>query len=106
MKQLVSFHESEVMMNRFLYRMMYWLRMTHWDTGQTPPEVQEAFNQGNIPAGAALDLGCGTGTNVIFMAQRGGKPLVLTLSPRRSARRAKKPGKPASTGLPSFWSRM
>jgi len=58
-------------MNRFIYRMMYWLRMTHWDTGETPPEVKEAFQAGDIPPGAALDLGCGSGTNAIFMAKQG-----------------------------------
>ena len=58
-------------MNRFLYRMMYWLRMTHWDTGETPPEVKQAFQAGDIPPGAALDLGCGSGTNAIFMAKQG-----------------------------------
>ena len=102
MKQLVSFHESEVMMNRFLYRMMYWLRMTHWDTGQTPPEVQEAFNQGNIPAGAALDLGCGTGTNVIFMAQRGRQAIGLDFVPEAISKAREKARKAGLNGSAQF----
>ena len=69
-------------MNRFLYRLMYWLRMTHWDTDETPLKVREAFSEGNIPAGAALDLGCGTGTNVIFMAKQGRQAIGLDFVPQ------------------------
>ncbi len=68
-------------MNRFLYRLTYWLGMTHWDTGETPPEIQEAFQRGEIPPGAALDLGCGTGTNVIFMAKQGRQAIGLDFVP-------------------------
>ncbi|MCB0076827.1 MAG: class I SAM-dependent methyltransferase [Anaerolineales bacterium] len=42
---------------------------TPWDSGQTPPEVV-AWAEGQ-PAGKMLDLGCGTGTNVLFFATRG-----------------------------------
>ncbi|MBN2551020.1 MAG: class I SAM-dependent methyltransferase [Anaerolineales bacterium] len=40
-----------------------------WDTGITPPEVWEFIRQ--HPPGRALDLGCGTGTNAITLAQHG-----------------------------------
>jgi len=69
-------------MNRFLYRVMYWLGMSRWDTGVTPPEVQEAFRVGGIPPGAALDLGCGTGTNTIFMARQGRQAIGLDFVPQ------------------------
>lgn len=40
-----------------------------WDTNQSPPELLE-FIQSH-PAGSALDLGCGTGTNCLTLAQAG-----------------------------------
>jgi ubiquinone/menaquinone biosynthesis C-methylase UbiE len=40
-----------------------------WDTGISPPELFE-FIRSN-PAGRAIDLGCGTGTNVITLAKAG-----------------------------------
>jgi cyclopropane fatty-acyl-phospholipid synthase-like methyltransferase len=40
-----------------------------WDTGITPPEIYAIIGQ--LPPGTALDLGCGTGTNVITLAQNG-----------------------------------
>ncbi len=82
-------------MDRFIYRMTYWLGMSHWDTGETPPEVQEAFSDGNIPAGAALDLGCGTGTNVIFLAKQGQQAIGLDFVPEaisKARQKAQKAG--------------
>jgi SAM-dependent methyltransferase len=69
------------MMNQLIYRLTYWLRMANWDSDETPQEVQEAFRAGNIPPGAALDLGCGTGTNTIFMAKQGRRALGLDFVP-------------------------
>jgi SAM-dependent methyltransferase len=40
-----------------------------WDTGITPPELIEFID--SHPPGRALDLGCGTGTNVIYLARHG-----------------------------------
>ena len=40
-----------------------------WDSGITPPEVFEFIQ--THPAGRALDIGCGTGTNVITLAKAG-----------------------------------
>jgi SAM-dependent methyltransferase len=43
--------------------------ITPWDTNQTPPEVVD-FVSAAAP-GKALDLGCGTGTNVLYLAAHG-----------------------------------
>jgi SAM-dependent methyltransferase len=40
-----------------------------WDTGITPPEVVEEVSP--MQPGRALDVGCGTGTNVLWLAQHG-----------------------------------
>ena len=45
---------------------------TPWDSGITPPEVVSFFEeQGPAQNGLALDLGCGTGTNVLWLARHG-----------------------------------
>jgi SAM-dependent methyltransferase len=56
--------------NRVIYDLMYRLGKPVWDTGRTPPEVVEAINN-ETTAGRALDLGCGTGTHAIYLAQQG-----------------------------------
>jgi SAM-dependent methyltransferase len=43
-----------------------------WDTGVTPPELVALIaGQDTLPPGRALELGCGTGTNAIYLARRG-----------------------------------
>jgi SAM-dependent methyltransferase len=45
---------------------------TPWDSGIVPPELHVLLDSGQLqPPGITLDLGCGTGTNVIYLAQRG-----------------------------------
>lgn len=40
-----------------------------WDTGISPPELIEFIQ--HHPPGKAIDMGCGTGTNVITLAKNG-----------------------------------
>lgn len=43
-----------------------------WDTQKTPPEVIAFWMSGRLPwTGRALELGCGTGTNVRYLARLG-----------------------------------
>lgn len=52
-----------------LYFNLLYFRTPPWDTQVSPPELMEFIE--NYPPGRALDLGCGTGTNVITLAQHG-----------------------------------
>jgi cyclopropane fatty-acyl-phospholipid synthase-like methyltransferase len=54
---------------KYIYFNFLYLRNPPWDTQVSPPELLE-FIENNSP-GRALDLGCGTGTNVIQLAQHG-----------------------------------
>lgn len=56
--------------DRWMFHLYYYHRQPPpWDTGITPPEVIE-FLDSHLP-GRALDLGCGSGTNVITLAKHG-----------------------------------
>ncbi len=79
-------------MNKFHFWWRYLRRKTPWDTNITPPEIVALVDR--LPVGTALDLGCGTGTNVIYLAQRGWRALGVDFVPsaihaaRRKARKA------------------
>jgi cyclopropane fatty-acyl-phospholipid synthase-like methyltransferase len=57
------------LIRRILFELMYWIGRTPWDTGVTPPEVVN-FVANHKPA-RAIDLGCGTGTNALYLAEHG-----------------------------------
>jgi len=54
---------------RWLRFNLWYFGQPPWDTQITPPELVE-FAASRKP-GAALDLGCGTGTNLAYLAARG-----------------------------------
>lgn len=67
---------------RLLFHTWYF-RQPPWDTGISPPELLEFIQQ--HPPGAALDLGCGTGTNVITLAKAGWRVTGIDFAPRAIA---------------------
>ncbi len=48
---------------------LWYLRRPPWDTHISPPELLEFIQ--THPPGKAIDLGCGTGTNVVSLLQAG-----------------------------------
>jgi ubiquinone/menaquinone biosynthesis C-methylase UbiE len=59
---------------------LWYLRNPPWDSGITPPELFEFMAQ--HPAGRAIDIGCGTGTNVITLAKNGWQVTGFDFVPR------------------------
>lgn len=54
------------------FRLSYLVGFKPWDSGVPPPELVAVVEGADaLPAGRALDLGCGTGTNAVYLAQRG-----------------------------------
>ena len=64
---------------RILFQYLYFYNPP-WDTGISPPELIE-FIQTHSP-GRAIDIGCGTGTNVITLARAGWKVTGVDFAPR------------------------
>ena len=66
-----------------LFRAMYRFGLTPWDSGVSPPELKELVEGPNRKTpGKALDLGCGTGTNAIYMTQHGWDVTGIDFVPR------------------------
>ena len=53
-----------------------------WDSGITPPELIEFIQTHASRAGRVIDLGCGTGTNVITLAKTGWQVTGIDFAPR------------------------
>jgi SAM-dependent methyltransferase len=52
-----------------------------WDTGQPEPLLVEFVTSGAVTPGPTLEIGAGTGTNAIWMAERGFDVLGVDVSP-------------------------
>lgn len=77
-------------LGRLWWNMLYVLGQTPWDTGLTPPAVRAAVESGQIKPGRVLDLGCGTGDKVIYLAQHGFEVVGVDLSSRAIAQAQRK----------------
>lgn len=66
-----------------VFRAMYRFGLKPWDSGIPPPELKALIEgpEARSP-GRALDLGCGTGTNAIYMAQHGWDVTGIDFVPR------------------------
>ncbi len=51
-----------------------------WETGYPSSELQRMIRQWRIPASSALELGCGTGTNALWLAEQGFRVTAIDLS--------------------------
>lgn len=69
----------QTLFRRLLFHYWYY-RQPPWDTGVSPPELLE-FIQNHKP-GRAIDIGCGTGTNVITLAKAGWDVIGVDFAPR------------------------
>jgi SAM-dependent methyltransferase len=54
---------------------------TPWDSGEPDRSLVETVEAGTIIAGRALDVGCGTGTNAMWLAAHGFAVLGVDVSP-------------------------
>lgn len=84
-----------VPVSRLAWNLLYLLGRPPWDTGVTPPELVEVIENGQVPPGLALDIGCGTGTNSIYLARHGFQVQgvdVARLAVRRARSKARQAG--------------
>jgi SAM-dependent methyltransferase len=54
---------------------------TPWDTGRPSSELTRILREFEFQPGRVLELGCGTGTNAIFLAQEGFDVTAVDVSP-------------------------
>ncbi|MBW3604509.1 MAG: class I SAM-dependent methyltransferase [Actinobacteria bacterium] len=85
------------------YKIMYAVGVTPWDEDEVDRELVDLVEgEHALQAGRALDLGCGTGADAVYLAQRGWHVAGVDIVPRalRSARQCA-----AAIGVDVTWVR-
>ena len=65
-------------------------RRPGWDVGRPATELKKAVDGGTLVRGRAVVLGCGTGTNAIYLAGKGFDVTAIDIAPTALARAEKK----------------
>jgi SAM-dependent methyltransferase len=68
----------------FVYRVLYLLGLRVWERKLPPPDLVRLVKS-ETTAGRALDLGCGTGTDSIYLAQHGWEVTGVDMVPKALA---------------------
>jgi cyclopropane fatty-acyl-phospholipid synthase-like methyltransferase len=76
------------MIRRLFFELRYLLGFAPWDTGISPPELLRFID--THPPGHSLDIGCGTGTNAITLAENSWQVTGIDFSSQAIARARRK----------------
>jgi SAM-dependent methyltransferase len=69
--------------SNIFFRLAYGFGSKPWDSGVSPPELVDVIEGARrLPAGRALDLGCGPGTTSVYMASKGWQVTAVDFVPR------------------------
>ena len=53
-----------------------------WETGRPAEELASVLDEGIVPTGTALEVGCGTGADAVYLAEQGFEVTAVDASPQ------------------------